>query len=299
MQKQVDFNGLLDIAKRFPTEESCRDYLIESRWAGRPVCPYCGHNEKIYKINKGKTLKCAKCRKQFSVKVGTIFEDSAIPLQKWFFAIFLITAHKKGISSTQLSRDIQVTQKTAWFILHRIRYAIRTQDFSKPLENYVEIDEGFIGKQKNLKDQDKKNIVLGMVERGGEIRLTPVKDTKASTLREKIDKNISDNSIILTDDNASYRGLKKDFFHLKINHSKGYANGMIHINTIEGFWASLKRGIYGIYHHVSQDHLDKYCNEFEFKYNTRKLSDTERFIKMLNQCMGRLTYMELINGQKI
>ncbi len=142
---EPNFNGIIDFQKRFPDEESCIEYLIQARWNGKPVCPHCGSNRKIYKIRKGKVLTCADCRKQFTVKVRTIFEDSALPLQKWFMAIYILTAHKKGISSLQLSKDINVTQKTAWFMLHRIRFAVKTKSFDKPLSGIVETDETYVG----------------------------------------------------------------------------------------------------------------------------------------------------------
>ena len=288
-----NLTNLIDVVERFPDEKACRDYLIETRWDGKLICLHCGNDKKIYKINGGKTLKCARCRKQFSIKFGTIFEDSAIPLQKWFMAIYIITAHKKGIASTQLAKDIGVTQKTAWFMLHRIRFAV-SNPVAKKLEKVVEIDHGFIGKQpKNAIDPNK--IILGMVQRGGEIRLKPVHNLRAKTLEPKLQENIDENAIVISDESASYKNLSKVFFHLQINHSKEYVNGMIYTNTIDGFWSMLKRGIYGIYHHVDNAHLDKYCDEFQFRYNTRKLTDSERFTKMLKGCNGRLTYQELIN----
>ncbi|HLE31994.1 MAG TPA: IS1595 family transposase, partial [Bacteroidota bacterium] len=177
------FTNLLDVANRFPDDKSCREFLEFSRWGTKPVCPHCGSVRKIYRINDGKLFKCADCRKQFTVRVGTIFEDSALPLQKWFMAVYLITAHKKGISSVQLGKDIGVTQKSAWFMLHRIRYAVRTKP-SKPLNGIVEADETYVGgkpRKGTLRNPSESGLgnkrgrgttktpVFGMVERGGRV----------------------------------------------------------------------------------------------------------------------------------
>src|SRR5208283_3915771 len=144
-------NNLLDVVNRFPTEQSCREYLEQIRWNGKPVCPHCNYSEKVYRLNAGKLYKCGnpKCYKPFSIKIGTIFEDSALPLQKWFHAIFVVSAHKKGISSYQLARDISVTQKTAWHMNHRIRQMMKTKSFNKPLGGIVEADETYVGGKKH------------------------------------------------------------------------------------------------------------------------------------------------------
>ncbi len=293
------FNSLLDIVKRFPSEKSCRDYLSQARWNGKPVCYHCGYSEKIYKINDGALYKCAKCRRQFTVRLGTIFEDSALPLQKWFMAIYLLTAHKKGISSVQLAKDIQVTQKTAWFMMHRIRYAVRTAEFSKPLDGFIEMDETYVGgktthAESHTPKQDKA-VVFGMAQRNGDVRASFTPDGKRNTLFPIIKRNVSPKSIVFTDENHVYHTLDKLVrLHETVDHSKHeYARGMIHTNTIESFWSLLKRGVYGIYHHVSKKHLDKYIDEFEFRFNSRKLTDTERFRMMLDFCGARLTYDQL------
>lgn len=139
------FKSLYDFNKEFPDEEACRNYLEKLRWNGQPICAQCGSIRKIYHIKGGRILTCADCRRQFTVRVGTIFEDSALPLKKWFLAIYILTAHKKGISSCQLAKDIEVTQKTAWFMLHRIRYAVKMKTFNKPLNGIIEVDEAYVG----------------------------------------------------------------------------------------------------------------------------------------------------------
>jgi transposase-like protein len=298
--KEIPINNLLQLIKRFPNEETCREFLIQSRWGDVPVCIHCGNTEKIYKIQGGKLLKCPKCRKPFSMKVGTIFEDSALPLQKWFHAIFVVSAHKKGISSCQLARDIDVTQKTAWHMLHRIRLTMSTGSFVKPLDGIVEVDETFIGGKKRGYGKrgfpTDKSIAFGIVQRDGEARIQTIPDVKGNTLKSAIRENVSPDSIVMTDNFSGYKGLDKEYKeHGVISHSTHkYVDGIIHTNTIEGFWSLLKRGIVGIYHHVSKEHLHRYCEEFEYRYNSRKLNDSARFGLLLSACNGRLTYKDLI-----
>jgi transposase-like protein len=298
-QAKVEFNNLLDVAKRFPTEQSCREFLAQARWNGRPVCVHCGYSEKIYTIANGSLYKCAKCRKPFSVKVGTIFEDSALPLQKWFFAMFMVSAHKKGISSYQLSRDLGVTQKTAWHMLHRIRFAMTTKSFNKPLNGIVEADETYIGgKSHGVTGRGalRKTPVFGAVERGGRVIAKKVEHTGAKDIQPIMRKHISPDAIIMTDEWHAYKNLEDSFdSHETVNHGKKeYVRGDIHTNTIENFWSMLKRGIIGIYHHVDKKHLDQYVEEFAYRYNSRNIKDVERFVNLLSQCAGRLTYAKLI-----
>jgi transposase-like protein len=297
--KEIPINNLLQLIKRFPTEESCREFLIQSRWGDRPVCIHCGNTDKIYRIQGGKLLKCGKCRKPFSPKVGTIFEDSALPLQKWFHAIFVVSAHKKGISSCQLAKDIDVRQATAWHMLHRIRLSMATKSADKPLNGIVEIDETFIGGKRLGSGggfKSDKGIAFGAVERNGKARIQTIPDAKGKTLKSAIRENVSHDSIVMTDNYQGYKGLNKEYKeHNVISHSTHkYVDGIIYTNTIEGFWSLLKRGIVGIYHHVSKEHLHRYCEEFEYRYNSRKLVDSDRFALLLNTCNGRLTYKDLV-----
>ena len=278
--------------------------MIEARWNGKPICPHCKSDRKIYKIRKGKILTCADCRKQFTVKVGTIFEDSALPLQKWFMAIYILTAHRKGISSLQLSRDIDVTQKTAWFMLHRIRYATKTKSFDKPLTGTIEIDESFVGgkeankhkaQRKNISGYTNKQAVFGMLQRGGIVLTQVVPRVHGEHLKPIIRETVSKDATIITDGFGAYYGLDKEYHHEIINHNQDewYRDGF-HTNSIEGFWSQMKRGIYGIYHSVSPKHLHRYTNEFAYRYNSRKISDSQRFHSALSQVQGRLTYQKLI-----
>jgi len=299
-ENKPELTNLMDFYKVFPDDKSCREHLKKERFPdGKVACSKCGSLDKIYELADGKRYKCGDCKHIFTITVGTIFEASHIELQKWFLAIYIVSAHKKGISSLQLHRDIGVTQKTAWFMLHRIRYMLGTKA-GRMMTGTVEADETYVGgaskkHKKAGRGTVNKTAVFGMVERQGDVRAESVARTDKKTLTTIIKKNISKDATIVTDEWASYNYLDYDFKHKVINHSKAYAIGSIHINTIEGFWSLLKRGIFGIYHSVSPKHLDRYCDEFEYRYNTRKVNDAQRFNAVFTQCGGRLTYATLIN----
>jgi transposase-like protein len=275
-----DFDSFIELIEYFSTEEKCVQYLATLRWNGVVECPYCAHDTCYALTGKNKRFKCAKCRKQFSVRVGTIFEDSKIPLRKWFFAIYLFTAHKKGVSSHQLARDLKITQKTAWFMLQRIREAF-TSENEPPMTGTVEADETFIGgkeinKHKSKRTKGAKRVnnkvpVLGMVERGGRVYAIPVPDTRTRTLYPVISEKVEFGSTLYTDEWAAYKFMKLDYKHEVVNHAADeYVRGDVHTQNIENFWSLLKRGIFGIYHHVSPQHLHRYVNEFAYRYNNRK-----------------------------
>ena len=282
----MSYNGsLFYFFKRFPDEESCRKYLEERRWGGVPVCPHCGNAQKIYHYKNGKTFKCAHCKKQFSVKTGTVYENSNIPLLKWFTTFYLISLSKKGISSVELAKTIGVTQKSAWYLLHKVRYMKKNHVSSNLLSGIVEVDETYYGGRKRGKrgrGSENKTPILGLVQRGGRLSITPVKDTKRKTLEPIIHQRVKMGSHIMSDEWWAYAKLDKDYKHNVVNHGRGeYVSGRTYTNTIEGAWSHLKRSIMGTYHRPSKKHLDKYCAEFEFNYNTRENPPEIKFRKIL------------------
>jgi transposase-like protein len=301
----VEFNGVIDLLRKFPDEESCIQYLAQKRWGSEPVCQHCGEKGAYY-LKSVKRFKCRTCRKQYSVRINTIFHDSNLPLQTWFLAIYLITSHKKGISSLQLARDLDVTQKTAWFMLHRIREAFGL-DTPEQLEDTVEMDETYIGgKEKNKpfhkrtegtqgRSLKTKTPVIGAVQRGGKVIAYKETSTNAEAVRNLAINHISANATVYTDEYKSYHSLNRLFDHSHVKHNAGqYVVGKVHTNTIEGFWSMLKRGIVGIYHFVTEKHLQAYVDEFAFRYNSRDVSDSNRFGNLLGNCETRLSYAQLI-----
>lgn len=309
MVNTTEFNSIIELLQAFPTEQSCIDHLEKLRWNGNVVSPF-DPTSTVYDC-KGNKYKCKNTGKYFNVKTATLFDNTKVALQKWFLGIWLVTSHKKGISSLQLGRDLKVTQKTAWFMLQRIRecFGINDSDEEGQLENEVEIDETYVGgKNKNRhaskkhynpqgRNSDSKAPVLGMVERGGRLIAKTVENVKADTLTPEIIKSVKEATMIYTDEWMGYNRLKRVYDHLAVKHNQGeYVNGRIHTNTIEGFWSILKRGIVGIYHFTSRKHLQRYIDEFVFRYNSRNISEQHRFNLLLTNTEHRLTYKALING---
>lgn len=306
------FKNLRELVTAMADEAACRGYLAKQRWPdGRVICPHCGHN-KCYVIERATKFKCgnSECYKKFSVKVGTIFEASNIPLTKWFIAVYLSTAHKKGISSYQLGKDIGVSQKCAWFMLHRIREMMRPKNDEK-LDNIVEVDEVYIGgkvgnmnkkKRKELRDNnqifDTKTMVMGMIERGGDLKLIAVgKESGGNIIQPVVRENVDSDAVLMTDSSGNYVGMGVGFAgHETVNHKEEeyVRDGVIHTNTIEGAFSHFKRSIYGVYHQITAKHLSRYCHETAYRYNLRKLRDAERFTVSLQRTKGRLSYKQLM-----
>lgn len=305
MNDLTGFNSLVELIRFFSSEEKCIDYLEDIRWNGNVVSPF-DSSSKVYKCSRG--YWCKNTNKTFNVKTGTIFENTKIPLQKWFVAIWLVTSHKKGISSIQLSKDISVTQKTGWFMLQRIRKCFESNNYSI-LHNEVEVDETYIGgKEKNrspYKENNEKGIqgrsiqrkvpVIGMVERKGKLVSHIISDAKSTTLTSAVLNVVDRNSTVYTDEWKGYNTVAKLYKHQFIKHKDNeFVNGRVYTNTIENFWGLLKRGLLGIYHQVSRKHLQMYIDEFVFRYNTRNDEAPYRFDIFLTNIGRRLRYCELI-----
>jgi transposase-like protein len=305
---------LRDAILYFSDFENCRKFMVGLRWPdGKITCPRCGA-AKVSWLAKARVWKCyAKHPKPtFTLKTGTLFEDSPIPLEKWLPAAWLVINCKNGISSYEIARDLGVTQKSAWFMLHRVRLAMKAGSFDKKLSGDVEADETFIGGKQGLMNAKArtrkfiregrlvgggtvgKAIVMGLLERHGEARVKVVPKTRRFHLVRQIDENVEKGSNLYTDELRSYSGLIADYAHEVIDHTEAYVKGQVHTNGLENFWSLFKRTLKGTYVSVEPFHLQAYADEQCFRYNHRKMTDAERFAIGMKQIVGRrITYEEL------
>lgn len=303
-----EFDSLFSMMQVFTDEKKCVDHFRAVRWPNGVVCPHCGSCE-VYNLANG-THKCKQkeCALKFSVRYDTIFEDSKLPLQKWFMAIYLVTSHKKGISSCQLAKDINITQKSAWHMLHRIRAAIEI-DRSEPLSGTIEFDETYVGgkeKNKHLTKRTKgtqgagsektKTVVLGMLERDGDLRMQKIASANQKVVKPIILANIQQGAVVHTDEGSNYKWMRDNYRHAIVKHRAGeYVRGNVYTNSIEGAFSHFKRSIIGIYHKASDKHIDRYLDMFAWRWNARKMGEGQRVNALLKSAAGRtLTYKALI-----
>jgi transposase-like protein len=302
----------MEAVRYFSDLDLCHTYMASVKWPdGKITCPKCG-GENIGRIASRRMYQCKnkECRKQFSVKVGTIFEDSPLSLDKWFVAVWCITNAKNGISSCELARALGITQKSAWFVLHRVRLAMQTGSFQK-FKGEVEADETFIGGlAQNMHKRRREKViggpgpagkaaVMGILQRRGKVRVKHVKDIRRASVQPEIRKHVEKGAEIFTDSLQSYLGLEPEYVHHVINHVEAYAKGRVHTNGLENFWSLLKRMIKGTYVHVAPFHLFRYLDEESTRFNERHGNDAQRFLDVLSRVAGRrLTYKSLI-GQAV
>ena len=301
---------LLGAVKFFSDPDVALAFVAKLRWPNGAVCPQCNAPEPSF-LSTRRVWKCRACGKQFSVKVGTIFEDSPIGLDKWLPALWLVVNCKNGISSYEMARDLGVTQKTAWFMGHRIRLAMQTGTFGK-MSGEVEVDETYIGGKARFMHKSKreekikgtggmgKAAVMGLLERHGEdghsrVKTKVVPNVRRSTLSPQVREHVAEGSEVFTDALKSYEDLGQDFIHQVIDHAESYAEGKVHTNGLENFWSLLKRAIRGTYVNVEPFHLFRYLDEQSFRFNSRKVTDGIRFLRVAAGIVGkRVTYKELI-----
>jgi transposase-like protein len=312
--KKIELNpeelNLVTLAQQYSDEDKARALLESLRWPNGPICPHCKHNE-VYKLTPKPISKtpgrkglycCAACRKQFTVLVNTVFSDSHISISKWLMALFILCSSKKSISAHQLHRMLGVTYKTAWFMAHRIRFAMGT-DAGRKLTGTVEVDETYVGGVGDAKTKlSRKTPVIALIERGGQMRTRVVSNVTQKNLRKAITECVEKEATLNTDESPVYLNQFKDFArHDVVNHRRveyirrnpdGTTSG---VNHCESFFSLLKRGVQGAWHHVSREHLPKYAGEFEFRWNTRHDTDGERMVKSVGTIEGkRLTYKQAV-----
>jgi len=307
--KKIDFtmfDNILSVSDYFKSPKKCKQVLIETRWGDDIVCPYCGKHH--CKMSKTGRFHCIACNHNFSCTVGTIFENTKITLRQWFMAMYLLSSHKKGVSSHQVAHDVKVTQKTAWYMLHKIR-SLYAQSDEEALSGIVECDEMYLGGAEKNKHESKKTEgtqgrstktkkpIFGMIQRMGNIVAMATKDTKAETLMPIIKQFVAENTVVYTDELSSYNRLSKEnYTHGVVHHNDNeFVVGDIFTNTIEGFWSHFKKMVFGTYHYVSKKHLQRYIDEEVFRWNTRKMSESYRFNNMFAKAIRLCSYDDVKN----
>lgn len=310
MEHEANFPKTLQEAVLYFSDlDTCTTFMAQIRWSEGVTCPYCEGKAVSY-LSTRRKWKCMnkECHKQFSVKVGTVMEDSPIGLDKWLAAVWMITNAKNGISSYEIHRALGITQKSAWFLNHRIRLAMQTGTFEK-LSGQVEADETYIGGLARNMHRDKRDkkingtgggkvAVMGLLERNGKVRAKVICDATQETLHGEVRCHVEPGAELFTDGWKGYNGLQTEYIHQVIDHAEKYVDGQIHTNGIENFWTLLKRSLKGTYVSVEPFHLFRYLDEQTFRFNTRKGKDADRFVEAVGSVAGkRLTYDEL-TGKK-
>lgn len=300
------FKSLLDLLRTFPDEQSCIDYLEKKRWPEGVKSPF-DSESKVYRC-AGNKFKCKRTGKKFSVITGTVFESTKLPLQKWFIALYLFSSHKRGLSSHQLAKDLDVTQGTSWFVLQRLRDIFEHNLFQRRLSGIVQVDETYVGGKNKNRHRDKKYnyqsddkefpdkvSIWGAINDQGMVRTIATPDVKKTTIQPLVYSVIREDSTVVSDEWRGYVGLSQKYWHERVDHSKKeYANDNgFTTNKIENYWSVLKRTINGTYIKVSRKHIQRYCNEISFRFNTKELAVQERFDLALSNCEGRLNYEQL------
>ena len=304
------FKSFIEVLDYFKDEEFCKKYVEQQRWKGTITCPHCGNTHNIGITKRGYKCYNPECLKKFSVLVGTVMEDTKIKLRYWFAAFYILSSEKRGKSSYQLAKDLGLTQKSAWHLSHRIRKMLE-QRAPEKIKLLAQSDETFVGGKNKNRHKDKKvknsqgrsfkdkTPVLGILEPGevSQIRTIAIPDTSAATLQPLLEANIEKGAILMTDEWTGYCNAHTAFDHKFVDHSaKQYVDGNVSCNGVENFWSHFKRGINGIYYHVSRKHLQRYCDEYSYRFNSRDLTSCERFEHIMGKVEGRLTWKTLVHG---